>query len=66
MSKKSIIDQAVDIVKDAVMADNAQEYEKAFTLYKRSIEYFMTGLKYEKNPKTREIVLNKVSGYMER
>ena len=46
----TFIPQAVEIVKQAIEADSAGEYEKALPLYRRSLEYFMTGLKYEQNP----------------
>ena len=48
--QNQFIPQAVEIVKQAIEADNAGEYEKALPLYKRALEYFMTGLKYEQNP----------------
>lgn len=44
------IPKAIDMVKDAIAADNSQDYETALGLYKKSLEYFMTGLKYETNP----------------
>lgn len=50
MSGNTFIPQAVEIVKQAIEADGAGEYEKALPLYRRSLEYFMTGLKYEQNP----------------
>lgn len=46
----SFIPKAIDMVKDAIAADTNQEYEIALGLYKKSLEYFMTGLKYESNP----------------
>lgn len=48
--QNQFIPQAVEIVKQAIDADNAGDYEKALPLYKRALEYFMTGLKYEQNP----------------
>mmetsp|Transcript_19492 Transcript_19492/g.28022 ORF Transcript_19492/g.28022 Transcript_19492/m.28022 type:complete len:451 (+) Transcript_19492:75-1427(+) len=60
------ITQAVDIVTQAVAADNEGEYEKALSLYKSALDYFMTGLKYEKNPTARDRVMAKVEGYMHR
>lgn len=48
--ENSFIPKAIDTVKDAIAADTAQEYEIALGLYKKSLEYFMTGLKYESNP----------------
>jgi vacuolar protein-sorting-associated protein 4 len=60
------ITQAVAIVKDAVDFDNAGDYEKAYPLYKRALEYFLTGIKYEKNPSARAAISARVSGYMKR
>ena len=51
-----------EFVKQAVEEDNAQNYQKAFELYKTAIEYFCTHLKYEKNAKAREAITAKVSG----
>lgn len=58
--------QAVEIVKQAIDHDNLGEYEKALTLYRRSLEFFMTGLKYEQNPAARKMILERVDGYMKR
>jgi len=58
--------QAIEIVKQAIDHDNLGEYEKALTLYRRSLEYFMTGLKYEQNPAARKMILDRVDGYMKR
>ena len=43
-------------------ADKAEDYQKAFDLYKISLEYFSTHLKYEKNPKAKEAITGKASG----
>jgi len=56
----------VEIVKQAVTHDNNEEYEQALSLYKKALEYFMTGLKYEKNEKTKEAIREKVNEYMKR
>ena len=44
------IPQAAEIVKEAIEYDQAGNYEKALPLYRKALEYFMTGLKYETNP----------------
>mmetsp|Transcript_13376 Transcript_13376/g.40497 ORF Transcript_13376/g.40497 Transcript_13376/m.40497 type:complete len:465 (+) Transcript_13376:43-1437(+) len=62
----NFIKQAVEIVTEAIAADNAEDYEKALGLYKRSLEVFMTGVKYEKNAAARDLVLQRVEGYMKR
>ena len=54
----TFIPQAVEIVKQAIEADGAGEYEKALPLYRRSLEYFMTGLKYEQNPAGENSFIN--------
>ena len=53
-------------MKSAIEADNAREYEKAYGLYKKSLEHFMIGVKYEKNPSSRDIILQRIDGYMKR
>ncbi len=50
-----------EFVKQAVEEDNAQNYQKAFELYKTAIEYFCTHLKYEKNGKAKEAITAKVT-----
>ncbi|KAJ8602640.1 hypothetical protein CTAYLR_004108 [Chrysophaeum taylorii] len=62
----NFIKQGVEIVSEAIAADNAEEYEKALGLYKRALEVFMTGVKYEKNPSARDTILTRVEGYMKR
>ena len=51
----TFIPQAVEIVKQAIDADKLGEYETALQLYRRSLEYFMTGLKYEQNAASRKM-----------
>mmetsp|Transcript_16090 Transcript_16090/g.64988 ORF Transcript_16090/g.64988 Transcript_16090/m.64988 type:complete len:456 (+) Transcript_16090:179-1546(+) len=62
----NFISQGSKIVSEAIAADNAEEYEKALALYKRSLEVLMTGVKYEKNPAARATILQRVEGYMKR
>jgi vacuolar protein-sorting-associated protein 4 len=66
MADPQFINKAVEIVKQAVTHDNNEEYEQALSLYKKALEYFMTGLKYEKNEKTKEAIREKVNEYMKR
>ena len=62
----NFINEAVDIVKLAIEADNAGELDKAYQLYQRALDRFVLGLKYEQNPTAKKMVQEKVMGYMER
>ena len=53
-------------VKEAIQADNEQDYAKALMLYKRGIEVLLTGVKYEKNETAKQMILKRVEGYMKR
>ena len=46
--------------------DNAGNYEEALPLYINALEYFKTHLKYEKNPKAKEILTSKFTEYLQR
>ena len=50
MSGSTLIPTAVGIVKHAIDADTRGDYEEALPLYRRALEHFMMGLKYEQNP----------------
>lgn len=56
----------MEIAKEAVIADNNNEHEKALSLYKQALTYFMTGLKYIKNDRTKQAVREKIVQYMDR
>lgn len=51
----NFINQAVEVVKQAIDLDNAGEYEKALPLYRRALECFVLGLKYEQNPSSKKV-----------
>ena len=57
---------ATETVTQAITADNDKRYEDAYALYQRALEQFMVAVKWEKNPTTKEIILKRVAGYMER
>ena len=54
------------MVRKAIDSDTAQEYEKAYQLYYSALELFMLALKWEKNPKSKEMIRTKAGEYMER
>ena len=53
-------EQGIEYAKQAVAEDTAGNYEKAFQLYKNAVEYLNTHLKYEKNPKIKEAIIEKL------
>ena len=57
---------AVEIVTRAIDHDTAGEYEKALPLYDQALEWFLKGLKHEKNPAAKENIEKRVIGYMTR
>jgi len=66
MSNTDFLGRAIDVVKKAIEADTAAEYEKAYQLYYQSLELFMLALKWEKNVKSKEMIRAKAGEYMER
>ena len=47
MNSQASLKKAVEIVTQAITADQEEKYEEAFNLYHRALEYFMHGLKCE-------------------
>ncbi|KAK4223208.1 putative vacuolar protein sorting-associated protein [Podospora fimiseda] len=66
MSNTDFLDRAIKQVRVAIDADNAGQYEKAYQLYYQSLELFMLALKWEKNPKSKEMIRTKTAEYMDR
>lgn len=58
--------RAIDAVKKAIELDNGGEYEKAYQGYYSALELFMLALKWEKNPKSKEMIRAKTAEYMDR
>eukprot|EP01088_Endostelium_zonatum_P016425 TRINITY_DN4430_c0_g1_i1.p1 TRINITY_DN4430_c0_g1~~TRINITY_DN4430_c0_g1_i1.p1 ORF type:complete len:430 (-),score=122.70 TRINITY_DN4430_c0_g1_i1:41-1330(-) len=66
MADTNFLQKAIQIVTQATEQDTAKNYEEAFRLYQLSLEYFMTALKYEKNPRAKQTIRIKVQEYMNR
>ncbi|KAL3482399.1 P-loop containing nucleoside triphosphate hydrolase protein [Aspergillus californicus] len=66
MSNTDFLGRAIDSVKKAIENDNEGEYEKAYQQYYSSLELFMLALKWEKNPKSKEMIRAKTGEYMDR
>ena len=66
MSNSNFLDKAIATVKRAVEADQAGEYEKAYQLYYQGVELFLLVLKYEKNPRQKDMLRSKTKEYLDR
>lgn len=66
MSNTDFLGRAIDTVKKAIENDNEGEYEKAYQLYYSALELFMLALKWEKNPRSKEMIRSKTGEYMDR
>ncbi|KAK9788117.1 putative Vacuolar protein sorting-associated protein 4 [Seiridium cardinale] len=66
MSNTDFLGRAIDTVRRAIDADNGNQYDKAYQLYYQSLELFMLALKWEKNPKAKEMIRSKTAEYMDR
>ncbi|CZT23285.1 probable vacuolar sorting protein VPS4 [Ramularia collo-cygni] len=66
MSNTDFLGRAIDAVKKAIEQDTAGDYEKAYQQYYQALELFMLALKWEKNPKSKDMIRQKAGEYMER
>ena len=62
----TFIPKGMELVKQAVIADNANDLPTALSLYKQGLQYFITGLKYVSNERSKEAIRVKVGQYMSR
>lgn len=66
MSNTDFLGRAIDAVKKAIDSDTSGDYEKAYQQYYQALELFMLALKWEKNPKSKEMIRTKTAEYMDR
>lgn len=66
MSNTDFLGRAIDMVKKAIESDTSGDYDKAYQTYYQALELFMLALKWEKNPKSKEMIRAKAGEYMER
>lgn len=57
----SAVLQGMEIIKQAVVCDNADELDQALSLYRQGLGYFMTGLKYVKNDNAKKAIREKMN-----
>mmetsp|Transcript_34224 Transcript_34224/g.87533 ORF Transcript_34224/g.87533 Transcript_34224/m.87533 type:complete len:437 (-) Transcript_34224:186-1496(-) len=58
--------KAIEFVKLAVEEDQAENYEKAYELYCKALDHFGAHLKYDKNPRSKEVITAKFKEYLQR
>eukprot|EP01084_Bolivina_argentea_P074516 135170_1 len=63
-TKNNFIQKGTEIIKLAVQKDSAEEYESAIHLYNQGIQYWMTGLQYEKNKRIESAIKEKVQTFL--
>lgn len=66
MSNTDFLGRAIDTVKRAIELDNHADYEQAYQTYYSALELFMLALKWEKNPRSKEMIRAKTGEYMDR
>jgi len=64
--RSTCLKKAMEYLEGAIIHDNNQDYTEAFKLYRLALDYFMTTLKYEKDPKTKGVLRNHILVHMER
>eukprot|EP00727_Mastigamoeba_balamuthi_P014057 m51a1_g9274 putative vps4p (515) ;mRNA; r:98052-100880 len=60
------IERAVQLIKEAVDADNANHLDVALDKYTRGLHHFMAAVKYEKNPRVKQMIRDKACQYLQR
>jgi len=65
-SSQANLNKAIEIVKQATEMDEAKQYEDAYRLYHKALDYFMLYLKHDKNEKLKSMVRGKVEEYLKR
>ena len=58
--------QVTEYGKRATEAEKSEQYEQAYGLYVQALTVFMHLIKFEKNPKLKELYSNKMDEYMKR
>jgi vacuolar protein-sorting-associated protein 4 len=59
-------DKAINKVKEAIAADDAKDYKRAYDLYMAALEMLMVVIKYDKNSASRRMMEERAAGYMKR
>lgn len=66
MSYVDFVTPAIEHARQATAADEKKSYDEAQKLYLKAIDFFLTAIKHEKNPKKKELLKQKVNELLER
>ena len=58
--------RGLEVIKVALAFDNEGKYPEAVQKYTQGIEFLMASKKYEKNPRTKQMLVGKITEYMNR
>lgn len=66
MSSNPSYQKGIELAKQAAQKDKDKEYEDAKRLYEQACSHFMHFMKYDKNPRSKDMVKDKVIAYLDR
>eukprot|EP00164_Ancoracysta_twista_P000823 GFYU01001087.1.p1 GENE.GFYU01001087.1~~GFYU01001087.1.p1 ORF type:complete len:438 (+),score=96.62 GFYU01001087.1:215-1528(+) len=66
MGDFNFYEKGTEFIRQAIAEDNKGSYTEAKRLYERGIEHFLTGMKYDKQERSKEIIRSKVKEYLTR
>ncbi|SCV05127.1 LANO_0H00628g1_1 [Lachancea nothofagi CBS 11611] len=66
MSTGDFLSKGIGLIQKAIDLDTATQYEEAYTAYYNGLDYLMLALKYEKNPKSKDLIRAKFTEYLNR
>ena len=66
MSTGDFLTKGIELIQKAIDLDTQTKYEEAYSAYYNGLDYLMLALKYEKNPKSKDLIRTKFSEYLSR
>ncbi|AAS52419.1 AEL265Wp [Eremothecium gossypii ATCC 10895] len=66
MSTGDFLGKGIELIQKAIDLDTATQYQDAYTAYYNGLDYLMLALKYEKNPKSKDLIRAKFTEYLSR
>lgn len=66
MSTSDFLTKGIDLIQHAIDLDTATQYNDAYIAYYNGLDYLMLALKYEKNPKSKDLIRLKFAEYLKR